>query len=295
MADFDNAFAKLQKTGASIGYRRGTIPPKVVKTKLRPVYASLCSAYKDTTLEQRTDAYLFFETRDNLIEELSRFADDTAREASRHAKSGEVDLAWACVEHAVAADLMVDGRGDSHLIDQAQQHITKACTEINFDLDRYASTLDLKASAFSKAALRLHAEDQTLEAIQALGIALQMYPNLARHPKAMDLAEALTGKPADTAVALLRDRYERRIYFDEQLRLKDRKARRKPKQTPESNYWLITIVGCIVVGVLPPIAYPLVFGGTPDSSGVPSGLIVGTVTSAVFLMGRWKRRSGSTR
>jgi hypothetical protein len=292
MAEFEKAFSKLQNVCAGINYKRGTIPPKVVRKALRPAYDRLCAAYGETTIEQRIDTYVFFETRDNLLEELLHYAIDQAAEASRHLKIDKLKLAQLCVEKAAAADLMVEGRSDPNLIYQSQKEIARVSAEVGFDLAQYTAKLDLNASTFSRAAVQLHAKGQSVDAIQALGIAFQMNPDLSRHPKAIDLAVKLTGKSADAAVALLSDRFERTLYIDDQARLTERKARRK-KPAAAPNFWLVTWAGVIFLALLPPLTFPLVFGVKTDASGVPSGLIVGTVFSFVYLMGRLKQRNSS--
>jgi hypothetical protein len=298
MTDFDKAFVNLQKVGAKITYRRGTIPPKLVKKELRPAYANLCANYKNTTVEQRIDTYVFFETRDNLLEELAHYAGDTAQQVSKHLQAGKPDLARACVEQAVAADLIIDGRTEPNLTDETQKHITQAITEAKFNLEQYAGKLDLNASTFTKAAVRLQAQDEPLEALEALGIALQMKPELANHPKVIDMATQLTGKPANAAIALLRDPFERTLFVDEQVRLKERKNRRhkqRESQKLKPNFWLVTIGGTVFLAAFPVIALPLVFGSEPNPSSPPPGLVVGVLGSASFLMRQLRERNKSMR
>lgn len=292
MADFDAAFAKLSKVCSKITWNRGDIPKKMVLKQLRPAYAALCAAYENTTLEQRIDTYLYFETRDNLLEELARFQQDTSKQAVTQHAANKQPLALSLVKQASAADLIVNGRCEPKLLDAAQNALEKAIETVGFDLKTYVDKLDLSASAFAKRAALLQKEGNRHDAIKALGIAVQMNPALTANPKAMDMAASLTGKPGSAAMALIGDSFERTMFINDQIREQNKKAQPRSQRKPESpqRFWLTTVAGMIFLAVLPPLTFPVVFG--PDSSpdNTPPGLIVGTVTSVVYLMSQLKRR-----
>ena len=155
-------------------------------------------------------------------------------------------------------------------------------------MDAYTSRLGVSASEFAKRAIHLQKEGSRFEAIKALGIAFQMNPALADHPKAMDLAGALTGKPGSSAVALLSDPFERGMFIAEQTREQDKKMPRRQRKQADSPllFWLTTLGGVVLLAVLP----PLIFGVDLRPGHTPTSLIVAAVTSVTFLMNQLKHR-----
>ena len=293
---FDKAFQKLQQAGEKVTSHRGDIPKRILEKTVHPAYVAVCTVYATTTLDQRVTTYLFFEARDNLLDALVEFAGAQAQQALALLKIGKQAEALALLEQAVAADLIADGRSDPEPIETTQAKLLEAIDALGFDLDGYARTLDIAPAAFAKRAAQQQKAGETTAAITALGVALQTDPRLQKNPKAMTMAERLTHQDAAKIIPILSDRFERALYLADQRRVqykKEARAQRKKADSP-LQFWLVTIGGGLLLAVLPPISFPTVFGLEADPSGVPPGLIVGVVTSVMFVAGQLKRRQGGS-
>ena len=127
--------------------------------------------------------YLFFETRDNLLDALVEFAGARAQQALDQFKIGKQTEALALLEQAVAADLIADGRSDPEPIETTQALLLDAIDTLGFDLDAYAGKLAIAPAAFAKRAAQEQKAGDTMAAIKALGVALQEDPPAANEPQ----------------------------------------------------------------------------------------------------------------
>jgi tetratricopeptide (TPR) repeat protein len=292
MKNYDKAFRKLKKAAAKVTSTRGDIPPRKLEKIVYPALDTLSAAYESTTPDQRVDTYLFFETRDNLLDALVQFAGERAQESIDLFEMGKREAALARLKGAVAAERIAAGRCESSVGEVARLHLSNAIAALEFDRSAYIKRLDLPKNAFIQRAVQYQVDSNKLEAIKALGIALQVNPQLATHRKANVMAAALTGKPAEEAVPLLSDRFERNLFIAEQLRDEDKHVRARSKPGGSAlMFWLTTIGGGLILAVLPPVAFPLLFGLEADPKGLPPGMFVGIVTSVMFVVNQLRVRN----
>ena len=302
MAGYASAFSTLTKIVDKIPSRRGMIPKKLMEKELRPALRAVCSLYETSTQEQRLDTYLLFELRDNLLDALVAFAEDCLKESTVLYNKGKLDKALPLIKPAVNADLILDGRSDPEHIERMQDSLLEAVERAGFDLVSYTAKLDIPAAAFAKRALQLYKQapryDDTARtaAFKALGVALQTNPALATHPKAIAMAQDLTGKSAADAQAIMSESFERALFLDDQTRQADKRSKKAGK-APETplKFWATTVFGTIFLAVLPPLTFPTVLGMEADPGGGPPGLIVGAVTSILYAMNQLKSRPKSRR
>lgn len=290
MAEIEAYLKRLDQLYATVGSRRNKIPQQRLDKEFNPVFERLCAAYGDASTEQRVDTYICFEARDNLLNALTVYAGNTADKARNLALTSKWDKAIPILKRAVVADSIVDGRGSDELISRSQQLLLNAVEDIEFNLARYAAQLDLKAKDFANRALQLHKEAQNLNAAKALGLALQMDTVNESDPRLVELAKTLTGKPAHAALATLREPFQREKFVSEAASHHvSNRSSRSGGLSPEKQFWITTFFRVVMLAVLPPILFPLL-GMTASAGGVPPGLIIGIVTSVVYLIGRLKSR-----
>jgi hypothetical protein len=291
MADVDTLLQRLETLYSTVTGRRVTIPQKRLDKEFNPLFERLCAAYIAAPTERRIDVYLSFEARDNLLDALVMYGGNSAYKASDLARSGKRDKAIPILKHAITADAIVDGRGSDQLVERAQRLLLNAVEDTHFDLAPYAQQLDLSAQDFARRAPQLHQQAQHLNAAKALGLALQMDASLEQDEKLVNLAKLLTRKPAHAALTLLREPFQREKFVAEAAvhRLTNRKSSAS-RDHSALQFWLITVIGVVVLAVLPPLLFPLILGTTSGAGNTPPGLIVGIVTSVIYLMGRLKTR-----
>jgi hypothetical protein len=290
MAEIEAFLKRLDQLYATVGSRRNVIPQQRLDKEFNPLFERLCAAYPDASADQRVDVYICFEARDNLLNALTIYAGDTADKARNIAMTGKWDKAIPLLKRAVAADSIVDGRGSDELISRAQQLLLNAVEDSDFNLARYAAQLDLTAKDFATRALQLHKEAQLLNAAKALGLALQIDAAAQPDPRLVELAKTLTGKPAHSALATLREPFQREKFISEAAshRVTNRSSSRGGSSS-EKRFWLITLIGALLPGL---IAAGLLAINADSNNQVYwlIGLVIAFLLSAAFVVYRLKTR-----
>jgi hypothetical protein len=250
----------------------------------------LCAVYADATTDQRVDTYICFEARDNLLNALTQYAGGTADKARNLAITGKWDKAIPILKRAVAADSIVDGRGSDELISRSQQLLLNAVEDSDFNLARYAAQLDLTAKDFANRALQLHKEAQLLNAAKALGLALQMDSASQPDSRLVELAKTLTGKPAHSALATLREPFQREKFISEagSHHVTNRRSN-SGGSSSEKRFWLITLIGGLLPGL---IAAGLLATNAESNNQIYLliGLVIAILLSVAFVVYRLKSR-----
>jgi hypothetical protein len=281
---------RLEIAYDQVPMRRVKIKDKLVEKTFNPLFEQICIAFDKASADERVDAYLAFETRDNLLDALTIYGGETASNVPLLARTGKRDKANALLKRAIVAQVIVDKRANDDLEDRAHMILLDAVQETDFPLARYQDQVSITAKDFSKRARDLHKQRRHVQAAKALGIALQKDPNREPDPRLADLARILTNKPANAAVAMLREPFQREKYILENTRHHPTKSSAMEFMGRDLQFWGITgggAVGLLIAGLF--VGYVLASATIPSSMiFMVMGFAVGTGLGGGFVWYRLK-------
>lgn len=284
--------AQLEVAYDQVPMRRVKIKDKLIEKTFDPLFEQICTAFDKASADERVDAYLAFETRDNLLDALTIYGGETASSVPLLARTGKRPQANSLLKRAIAAQIIVDKRANDELEDRAYTILLDAVQEADFPLERYQEQVTITAQDFGRRAQELHKRRKHVDAAKALGIALQKDHNHEPDPRWADLARVLTNKPTNAAMAMLREPFQREKYILENTPHRPTQSKSMEFMGRDMRFWGITgggAVGLLLLGLL--VGYVLASATTPSSMVfMVIGFVVGVLLGSGFV---WYRLAKS--
>jgi tetratricopeptide (TPR) repeat protein len=208
-----------------------TTKQKISEQECRKVYDEICTVLPQTNDDERVDLHIAFEDRPALIDALVAYMTQLTQEIARLTRKNKRQEAITALRQALMADVIIDGRNDVEVLQKLQNDLLAAAKELHFDVETFLHRFELSAGAYVERAHHFAKEQNRAQAMRCLGRALQLDYHLRQNPKIGELATALTGDAAYSAVMTLEDPFLRNSLIQDM----ERKRRFQQAKTQEAR------------------------------------------------------------